>query len=258
MSYILDALRKSEQQRQRGAAPTLSLEAPAAAAPKPRAYLAYGLLAVVLLGAGIAIGWLRPWQAVPAAPAVRVVAAPASAVGVRPPSPVPTDSTTRLAPGSQAPDATPAAQVAAAPAAVTAPAAATASAQTLAPAAAPAPVKPRSPASAEARGKPKEGAVAVPGKVSALPEPAPGAEVAAPAQAVISLAELPLALQQELPALTISVHAYSARPADRLVGINNRMLREGDSVAPGLTLEQITPEGMVFEFRGYRFLRGVK
>jgi general secretion pathway protein B len=69
---------------------------------------------------------------------------------------------------------------------------------------------------------------------------------------------LPLALQQELPPLTISVHAYSGRPGDRLVGINNRMLREGDSVAPGLKLEQITPEGMVFGYKGYSFRRGVK
>lgn len=58
--------------------------------------------------------------------------------------------------------------------------------------------------------------------------------------------------------MTISVHAYSARSADRMVGINNRMLREGDSVAPGLRLEQITPEGMVFAYKGYSFRRGVK
>ena len=34
-------------------------------------------------------------------------------------------------------------------------------------------------------------------------------------------------MQQELPPMTVSVHAYSIRPADRMVGINNRMLREG-------------------------------
>jgi general secretion pathway protein B len=75
---------------------------------------------------------------------------------------------------------------------------------------------------------------------------------------VIWFSELPLALQQELPPITISVHAYSSRPADRLVGVNNQMLREGDSVAPGLKLEQITPEGMVFGYKGYSFRRGVK
>lgn len=58
--------------------------------------------------------------------------------------------------------------------------------------------------------------------------------------------------------MTVSVHAYSARPADRMVGINNRMLREGEYVAPGLKLEQITPEGMVLGYKGYSFRRGVK
>ena len=58
--------------------------------------------------------------------------------------------------------------------------------------------------------------------------------------------------------MTVTVHAYSDRPADRLVGINNRMLHEGDDVVPGLRLEQITPEGMVFGYKGYSFRRGVK
>src|ERR1035437_10685413 len=75
MSYILDALRKSDQQRQRGAAPTLLLGQAAAVAPKQPALLSYGLLALVLLGAGIAIGWLRPWQPEPASPAPVAIAA---------------------------------------------------------------------------------------------------------------------------------------------------------------------------------------
>jgi general secretion pathway protein B len=65
-------------------------------------------------------------------------------------------------------------------------------------------------------------------------------------------------VQQELPALTISVHAYSGKPADRLVGINNRLLHEGEYVADGLKLEQITPDGMILSYKGYRFRRGVK
>ena len=69
MSYILDALRKSDQLRRRGAAPTLLLGQAVAAAPKRPAPLAYGLLALVLLGAGMAIGWLHPWQRQPLAPA---------------------------------------------------------------------------------------------------------------------------------------------------------------------------------------------
>lgn len=58
--------------------------------------------------------------------------------------------------------------------------------------------------------------------------------------------------------MTISVHAYSGNPGARLVGIDNRILREGEYVVPGLKLEQITPDGMIFGYKGYSFRRGVK
>ena len=58
--------------------------------------------------------------------------------------------------------------------------------------------------------------------------------------------------------MTISVHAYSGNPAARMVSIDNRILREGESLVPGLKLEQITPDGTIFVYKEYRFLRGVK
>jgi general secretion pathway protein B len=241
MSYILDALRKSDQLRQRGAAPTLLLGQATAMAPKQPALLSYGLLALVVLGAGIAIGWLHPWQ--PAAPAPAVIAAKPPEPGqsqspaVRPdmaPKPEPELHAQNLAPAAQA-----------------------------VPALAPAPALRQAHEVAgvkiERRSAPPKAIAGESKKAAAqVPEPPPGAADAAPAQNVISLAELPLSLQQELPPMTISVHAYSGRPGDRLVGINNRMLREGDYVLPGLKLEQITPEGMVFGYKGYSFRRGVK
>ena len=72
------------------------------------------------------------------------------------------------------------------------------------------------------------------------------------------MAELPSAVRAELPAITISVHAYSGEPLGRLLGIGNRILREGDFLAPGLQMVEITPEGMVLDYKGYRFNRGVK
>jgi general secretion pathway protein B len=56
--------------------------------------------------------------------------------------------------------------------------------------------------------------------------------------------------------LSVLFHIYSANPKDRMVGINDRELREGDSVEPGLVLEQITADGMILTYKGYRFLRG--
>jgi len=243
MSYILDALRKSDQQRRRGAAPTLLTGQAAAAAPKQPALLSYGLLALVLLGAGIAIGWLRPWPPEPAAPAPVAIAAnppePAQsqAPAVRP------DLAPKSEPEPHAQNSAPATQ------AVPAPAPAPAQAQ---------PHRATGVKIERQSAPPK--AVAEESKKAAapVPEQPPGTADAAPAQNVISLAELPLALQQELPPMTISVHAYSGTPGDRMVGINNRMLREGDYVVPGLKLEQITPEGMVFGYKGFSFRRGVK
>jgi general secretion pathway protein B len=83
------------------------------------------------------------------------------------------------------------------------------------------------------------------------------AAATAPAPIVITMAELPVAIQQELPPMSISVHAYSGNASQRLVDINGRLLHEGADVAPGLRLEQITPEGMILSYKGYTFRRGV-
>jgi len=58
--------------------------------------------------------------------------------------------------------------------------------------------------------------------------------------------------------MSISVHAYSSKPRERLAGINSQLLHEGDFAAPGLKLEQITPDGMVFSYKGYSFRRGTQ
>jgi general secretion pathway protein B len=241
MSYILDALRKSDQQRQRGAAPTLHAGQAAAQAPKQPAFLAYGLLAAVLVGAGMVIGWLRPWQAEQAAPGrAELVAAKPLESTPRQLPPAPSEMAPQRKPEPQLQNAAPTAQAAPAPALV--------------------PAKPPRPARAkpEPRSAPPAADGALPARTAA-PTPAVGtAADAARVQTVISMAELPLALQQELPPMTISVHAYSGNPGDRLVGINNRTLREGEYVVPGLKLEQITPEGMIFGYKGYSFRRGVK
>ncbi len=234
MSYILDALRKSDQQRRRGAAPTLLAGQVTAVAPKQPAFLIYGLLASVLVGAGMVIGWLRPWQAEQAAPVANVAAAKPLESAPRQALPAPSEMIPQPKPQLSLQNAAPRAPAARAPV----------------------PTKPQQPvrAAPETDGAAGEADAAAPGKTAAPPAVADAARI----QTVMSIAELPLSVQQELPAMTISVHAYSGNPRDRMVGINNRMLREGDSVVPDLKLEQITPEGMIFGYKGYSFRRGVK
>ena len=72
-------------------------------------------------------------------------------------------------------------------------------------------------------------------------------------ETIMTLRELPDAIQQQIPALQVGGYIYSATPADRSVLINNHLLREGEEITPGLKLEKMMPHGMVLHFQGYRF-----
>ncbi len=240
MSYILDALRKADQQRQQGAAPTLSsVQLPAEeAGPRVLPWL-LGLAATVFL-AGILIGWLQPWKAEPPPgplPAVEAFVAKAPAAAPPPPprhQPVP--------PAPPLPAPAPVAAVAMAPAPVQTPPAVARPAMPAVVAATPPVVAVRTPAAAT-----PEPAVAAAAKSAPVPE-----------QKVMAKAELPPAIQQELPAMSVSLHAYSAKPGNRLVSINNQLLNEGDSLTPGLVLQEITRQDMIFSYKGYRFRQSVQ
>jgi general secretion pathway protein B len=245
MSYILDALRRSDQQRRRGAVPTLLTAQATTAAPKQPAILFYGLIAAVLVGAGIAIGWLHPWQLERTAPAT----APSA---TKPPESAPRQTALAPRPASSDMARKPEPQMPVQKAT-----------RTVQPAPARANAKPDTPASAETHtpGTPPLAVTDVP-KAAATPMPDQSAGKsptdAAQDQKVMTMSELPLSVQQEMPPILVSVHAYSGQPQNRLVGINERMLHEGDYVASGLKLEQITPDGMILTYKGYRFSRGVR
>lgn len=74
----------------------------------------------------------------------------------------------------------------------------------------------------------------------------------------MSMDELPLQIQQEIPVMAVQLHAYSNIPGERLVSVNSVRLREGGFLTPDIRLEQITPEGMIFSYKGYRFQRGIR
>jgi general secretion pathway protein B len=241
MSYILDALRKSDQQRQRGA-PPLTLTAPAAeAAPKRASISLNGLLAVVLVGAGMVVGWLRPWQhAVPVPPPI--AAKPrASGPVMAAPAPVPV-----LREKAGKPELEPALRKSAAAAQAAHPAGGGAARQD-----APAQVRP------EVAPAPSKVPAGTPAATPDKPGAAERAE-AEPEPRVMALSELPASIRQELPNLTISLLSYASNPKDRFAMIDDKLLRQGDLIAPGVRLEQITPDGVVIAYKQYRFHRGVR
>lgn len=249
MSYILDALKRADSERERGQVPGLHARPlPAAAVETARRGLNPMLLfgAVVALGACAVLGWrlLRTDTAAAtgvAAPLAQAPAPPQAAISApvavaAAPTPVP------------------------APAPIPAPAAATTPQQTPQPMPQPVPQPVQRPVPAAAAQQQRAAPAPAPSAPSAAQPPGPGPGMAPAATApaspeprTLTLAELPPEIRSQLPALTISGATYSANPAHRMLIINGQVFHEGEKPAPELTLEQIQPKSVVLGFRGYRY-----
>lgn len=222
MSYILEALKKAEAERRSGNAPSIHSPhtfAPARATRPWWRHPAARIAAAIVLLAVVIAAWLLTRQQPAQTATVPAPPAPAPATAASPPTPPPAPAP----PASAAP-----------------PPAATA---------APPSVEPRA-----ARPEPKPRPVTR--KTEEKPAPAPKAK-AKPEESAQPLPpplrELPEQVQREIPPLDVGGYIYSPVPADRSVLINKKLLREGDEVAPGLTLERMTPSGMVLNYRGHRY-----
>lgn len=268
MSLLLDALRKSESRRRLGQAPGLELPAIPVSENRPRGPSFWLLTLVPLVLVAVAAAWWL-WPADPDLSAPAMVAESADTPARQAPAedvPEPVSGPARtLEPEvvREAPrrtDAAPAdpggespvAQEPGIPEIVRVP---------------PEQTEPE-PAAAE-QPPPAEPVVQVP---EATPEvvPEPGAEESAaveepepaaptrvdPAQVAeyLRVWELPRNVRENLPPLSLSINVYSERPEARFALINGERRREGDEIAPGVTLHRITREGAVLDYRDYRFL----
>lgn len=74
---------------------------------------------------------------------------------------------------------------------------------------------------------------------------------------ILGLTELPATVQQAVSNIIISGHFYGADSGSRVVSINGRIVHEGQSINPSLKLERITSEGVILNYEGYRFFRGM-
>jgi general secretion pathway protein B len=242
MSYILDALRKSDQQRQRGATPSLMTVPATVAAPKQPRFLLNSVLAAVLICAGMVVGWLRPWQTAQPLPAAEPGATQPIAAGPGLTEPWPPAVLPEM-PGQLGQEEPPQ------PSASAAAQAAFPSADVPAFAG-----KEPPPAQSQAvAAVPREAVMPLPDKLAPV---APAS--AGQGQGVMALGDLPVSIRKEIPDLSISMHVYASDPGERHVMINGEMLGQGESLAPGLRLEQITPDGVILGYKGYRFHRGVR
>ena len=237
MSYILEALKKAQAERQLGNAPTIHAPAPSYAAPRAgqgmqRRYLALGV-GVVVVAAAVALLWPR----LAGEPPVRLATVtPPAAVPVTAPATVPVT----------APVATPAppAAVIPAPAPVVQPA----------PAPAPAPLAEARPVRVKPAPAPVvPAASSSPQQREAATAPATVAAQPVGDEQLRTLQQLPDTLQREIPKVAFGGYIYSPTPGESLLLVDKMLRREGEEVAPGLVLERLTPKAAVMNYRGTRY-----
>jgi general secretion pathway protein B len=237
MSYILEALRKADAERERGAVPDLHAQllpltaGSSSADAGGRPVVLWGGVALAVAALGVALWWfvgarpdVAPALAAASAPALTL---PASAAALPP-----------AAPAASAP-APPTVAVAAAPTAAPAP-------RKPAPPAA----KPAKPAKAPVRASDEDTPLVAPPVVAKASKPPPAA---LQAERVPPLAELPEDLRRLVPAMAMGGSVYSPDAKRRMVIVNGQVFVEGSKLTPELSLETVNPKSAVFSVRGQRF-----
>lgn len=188
MSYILDALKKSEAERSRGAVPTLLI--PAQTQFKSSLVL-WIVLGALIVNACLFAAWIF-WPASASTPAISTqVATPA-----------------------------------------TKPAASAANNDTVS----------QSPPVREVRDQPND----------RKPPAATGVEASSVAPTETRIGPPPRTAGEESAPTTFSfsTHVYASDPSMRAVTMNGRRFVEGDTIAPGVTIMEITESGVVLDING--------
>ena|GEM_PF-2032133 len=240
MSYILDALKKLEKERRRGRIPGLSEQDSVVYHSQRRSVLPYVMIAVFSLSAVLLIWWFLPKQpkeaVMPAALSSLPLAAPSMNQDVKRPE-------------MKASDA-PLLSNAAEPSSVS-----------------------RPPVSPPARKMLQEEAQ----KTTSLTNSEPKAEnekqknneasrqekkpeVAAeplPDKKLYKLSELPPSVRDSLPGFSITAFLYSDSPSGRMARINERIMREGQELEPGIRIEEIVSDGVILSYKKFRFFVSV-
>ncbi|MFZ9084980.1 MAG: general secretion pathway protein GspB [Steroidobacteraceae bacterium] len=226
MSFILDALRKSEHQRQRQAGPYVA-QAPLGrrSTQTPMVLVIVAVLLVVNLVVLILFLLRDDTPTVVEAPAQDAMQSSPAATPDAAPPPVASRPAVAMAPPPG-----PVQQVQA-----------------------PAGVMYEAPPQREAPEPPP--AYLLPEAEAPNYGPAPPQPSAPTAEALpLPLSMLPPQATAGLPPLVLELHVYSSDPTQRAVFINGRRYLEGDTINEGADLLAISSEGAVLNYRGQRFL----
>ncbi len=273
MSFILDALRKSEHARQRQTGPALAEVPIVAVRPKTNVWAtaAVALLVVNLLVVGVLL--LRRAQRDPAPPAVAGAAASIPAAAGATPR---TAGVAATAPGAPRPAVAvdPSVPMTQPPPGSVLPEPALA--------AAPPPGGSGNPLAAEVSGAPPGIDASFAARASSVPD-GPPAVTAVPAarRGSVVYAPLPDAADSTyassatgqgpepagaalptadeivarggVPPLHLDLHVYSTVSAERFIFVNSHKYKQGETLQEGPVVEEITRDGAVLDFRGSRF-----
>lgn len=249
MSFILDALKKSENERQRTIGPSL-IDAPVRRQQGELPWWAFAVAALLIVNLGVLLIVLMrnddPAQAAPAAAPPAAIQSPATTAPVA-------AAPARNARVAGAPNTSPAVRSLAEEAGAYPEGYPEDSGETF-----------------DAHGSPQLAAAASvpPGPSIVRPIDAPDVaplparptfEARAAAGTDTSDELLPTASAliaggTSVPDLHLDIHVYSKNPAERFIFVNMRKYQEGQALAEGPSIERITPDGAVLNQQGLRYL----
>lgn len=286
MSYILEALRKSQKDREIGQVPTLATQ-PLFTSQESGGNFR-GLAAVALAGLAVAIALYAALRGVPEAipPASTSVPALTQTTGPAPigaPAAAPTPGATPALAGIHPSPAAAGTAPMAAPGMAPVPSAPPAVSARLAPPTPP-PAPSSVPSDEELTKVPFDESDDAPKATNDRSSVAPGPKDGIPddlRQDIQSFKEqlkggesgkggkkakneklvppqerhLPREVEERLPSFLLTVHIYDVEPAKRFVVIDGRKMRQGDSTRSGILVEEILPDGVALSFEGHKFFR---
>jgi len=244
MSYILDALKKADAERERGTIPGIHAQPAGGSSAQAAPPVSAGITLWISLGAAVvvsgSIAW-RIWRDQPTHPVAVEIAKPTT------PELLPGRTPARVSTESAAASSTSAA-------AVTTAAAPTARAVEIEA------IPPRAPPSRTEPAVVARKPTPAPVVAAVVPKPVQPVQirtaVAASAPAhdkVFTLAEMPNEIRRELPPMTVSGAIYSENVANRFLIINGQIFHETDTPAPGVVLLKIKLKSAVLSFKGHRY-----
>jgi general secretion pathway protein B len=241
VSFILDALKKSENERQRQTGPSLA-DVPISRSETQKPWWAFAVAGLLVVNLVVLVVVLLRNDDPAEAPPTRVAMPEQQQQYIPPPAPVRQQVPQPVQPPAGNPAVHPLADEASTPIGEQ-------------------PVDPSlaaNPGLASAANVPEGPPLVRPIQPPAVaPAPATATFAARNAAAANEVLPTPMDLAasgKQLPDLHLDIHVFSAVPAERFVLVNMRRYGEGQLLSEGPTVEQITSEGVVLNHRGLRFL----